>query len=445
MLYTSTEVRAVRRVLVLCVLSYLAGCSSTAKNRSAGGDSLPPREFVGSPSSPEREPTPGNLAARPLGMLAGQVVDGEGRRVANATIQVLEYEGGKSRARLSVTTDRNGYFDIPGLEKGRRYQLVASVDRGGTSSTGRTSVIASNVRVAIYLTDGLSSGVETTPSPSIEDRPPAASLGAPVRPMESTVPPADPPAVNTDPSRTATRERRDFDDQPPPPPTVTVPGPPGREKDEDPSRKPALPPPPMSPDMGVTTPLPGAKSEVNASQGVYTPRSPFTSRERETPAVRVIPACVKRGERVQELALYDHLGQPWELSERQNGKLILLDFWKLNCPPCRAALPKLIDWQTKYGPQGLQVVGVLCDRGTREQRRASVASLTEKLGITINYPMLLSDDGDCPVRRHMEVFMYPTLVLLDENGRVVWKGVGHTPESSAELELKIKRMLSERR
>src|SRR5262249_26124344 len=123
---------------------------------------------------------------------------------------------------------------------------------------------------------------------------------------------------------------------------------PGREKDDDPSRKPIIPPPPMTPEAGVTTPLPGATTSVTVP--------PAAIRDRETPAVRVIPACVKRRERVQELALYDSHGQPWELSEKQQGKLVLLDFWKVNCPPCRAALPKLSEWQTKYGPQGLQVV-----------------------------------------------------------------------------------------
>jgi thiol-disulfide isomerase/thioredoxin len=423
----------VRRVLILCLLSVAVGCSSTAKNRTTGNDSLPPREFVGTPSAPEREAPAGNLAARPLGMLAGQVVDADGRRVANASIQVIEHGTSGARARLSVTTDRNGYFDIPGLEKSRRYQLVASVDRAGVQHIGKTTAVASNVRVAIYLTEIRSEAGTPTPSP---DRPPAASLGAPTRPGEGVGKAVDPPPVSTDPTRTATRER-EFDDLPPPA-TATVPGPPGRDQGDDPSRKPIIPPPPMmTPEAGVTTPLPGATPASSVP--------PAVSRERETPAVRVIPSCVKVGQVVQELALYDSHGQPWELSKKGEGKLLLLDFWTTTCVPCRAALPKLSEWQTKYGPQGLQVVGVLCDRGKTAQRRAALTGLMEKTGVTINYPVLFSDEGDCPVRRHMEVFMFPTLVLLDETGKVVWKGVGHDPERAAELEKRIKRMLSERR
>ena len=69
--------------------------------------------------------------------------------VANARIQVVPLdESGKARARFTVQSDRDGYFDIPSLETGRRYQLTASVRRGDQMWTGRATATAPDVREA---------------------------------------------------------------------------------------------------------------------------------------------------------------------------------------------------------------------------------------------------------------------------------------------------------
>lgn len=433
-----------RQLLLISVLIALAGCTATPRDKRAasGGDSLPPRDFVGLPpdTGPEREGVPGTPARGALGFLAGEVQDSQYRRVANATIQVIEMEdGGRPRAKLSVNTDRNGYFDVPGLEKGRRYQLVASIQRGEVQYVGRTFAVTNNTRVAIYLTDTRRGGGVADAGPGGEGRTAPATLGAPTRqPGDGVGKSLDPPpAVVTDPLRTARdRERRDFDSGTPPA-TVTVPGP-GRDTGDDPSRKPFIPPaPPL--DGGTTTPLPGAApatpTPAPASGSVR------RSRGRGMPGRTVIPSCVKVGYVVEELALNDSHGQPWSLREQQTGKLVLLDFWKVNCPPCRAALPKLVELQKKYGPAGLQVIGVLCDGGPVARRQDGMLLAARQQGITFNYPVLFSEPGECPVRRELDVFVYPSLRLLNEDGRVIWKGEGYTPESAAELEDVIRKRL----
>src|SRR5258708_7757256 len=39
-------------------------------------------------------------------------------------------------------------------------------------------------------------------------------------------------------------------------------------------------------------------------------------------------------------------------------KVVVLDFYASWCDPCRESIPHLVDLQQRYGPQGLQVIGL---------------------------------------------------------------------------------------
>jgi thiol-disulfide isomerase/thioredoxin len=46
---------------------------------------------------------------------------------------------------------------------------------------------------------------------------------------------------------------------------------------------------------------------------------------------------------------------------RQRGHVVLVNFWATWCVPCREEFPDLSRLQRKYGPRGLQVLGVSTD------------------------------------------------------------------------------------
>lgn len=53
-------------------------------------------------------------------------------------------------------------------------------------------------------------------------------------------------------------------------------------------------------------------------------------------------------------------GQPFTLSA-QKGKVVLIDFWDVICPPCRKALPHLKELHQKFAAKGLVILGISLD------------------------------------------------------------------------------------
>lgn len=47
--------------------------------------------------------------------------------------------------------------------------------------------------------------------------------------------------------------------------------------------------------------------------------------------------------------------------DRYKGKVVLVNFWATWCAPCRTEIPWLIEFNQKYGPKGLVILGVAMD------------------------------------------------------------------------------------
>jgi peroxiredoxin len=84
--------------------------------------------------------------------------------------------------------------------------------------------------------------------------------------------------------------------------------------------------------------------------------------------------------------LKDADGKDFNLAS-QKGKVILLDFWATWCPPCKVEMPWFVEFQSKYGPRGLSVVGVSVDDPIAKLKLFAASYKT-------NYPLLLGDGRD---------------------------------------------------
>jgi thiol-disulfide isomerase/thioredoxin len=109
-----------------------------------------------------------------------------------------------------------------------------------------------------------------------------------------------------------------------------------------------------------------------------------------------------------------------------DADVILIDFWGSWCLQCRKSIAYERALQARLGGKRVQVIGIACEKGaTLEERRASAAKAVRSLGI--NYPVLVSSmDGNCPLQKAFQVQFYPTLVVVDRDGRILHVEQGAT-------------------
>lgn len=146
------------------------------------------------------------------------------------------------------------------------------------------------------------------------------------------------------------------------------------------------------------------------------------------------PVCKfdeKQG-RLLDFRIIDLQGRPTRFSDF-NSEYVLLDFWGSWCEPCKDSIPHLIELQKWFPPERIQIIGIACERGPVESRPVTASSAARKL--KVNYPVLVADaeNGD-PLQQALHVQAYPTMVLLDRQGRIVWRASGATESNLARLD-----------
>ena len=116
-----------------------------------------------------------------------------------------------------------------------------------------------------------------------------------------------------------------------------------------------------------------------------------------------------------------------------HGHVVLLDFWATWCAPCRVVIPKLGDLQSRYGAQGLNVLGV----STEDAQ--DVALFAQRMAMHYG----VASDRHGVTSRTYGVVSLPTLVVIDKRGVVRDVTVGYDPMGDARLEGTVKALLSE--
>ena len=110
------------------------------------------------------------------------------------------------------------------------------------------------------------------------------------------------------------------------------------------------------------------------------------------------------------------------------GKVIVLDFWATWCGPCKVEIPHFIEFQDKYGPKGLQIVGI------------SVDDPVDKLApyvkdMKMNYTVLQGLGHDDVQDAYGPIWGIPASFLISKDGKVCRKHMGIAPKAVFEKEI----------
>jgi thiol-disulfide isomerase/thioredoxin len=116
-----------------------------------------------------------------------------------------------------------------------------------------------------------------------------------------------------------------------------------------------------------------------------------------------------------------------------HGKVVWVDFWASWCAPCRRSFPWLNEMQQKYGPEGLEIVGVNVDK----ERKLADAFLAET---PAKFSLRFDPEGE--LAKAFDVQAMPSSYVLAADGRVLARHFGFRLEDRAEYEEMIRTALA---
>jgi thiol-disulfide isomerase/thioredoxin len=123
--------------------------------------------------------------------------------------------------------------------------------------------------------------------------------------------------------------------------------------------------------------------------------------------------------------------------KKLRGRVVVVEFWTFGCYNCRNTLPYVKSWDERYRDKGLTIVGVHSPEFDEERKIDNVRRETASLGI--RYPVVT--DNDYATWKAYNVEAWPTVFILDKEGRVRWTHVGEGRYD--ETETVIKTLLAE--
>jgi len=96
------------------------------------------------------------------------------------------------------------------------------------------------------------------------------------------------------------------------------------------------------------------------------------------------------------------------------GKPLIINFWGINCPPCREEFPEFVKFYEKYKDEGLEIITLNVDSSLDQQRKFLEHQ---------EMPWVVGYDPREMFRKWNYRFI-PTSILVDPNGTIVDEHVG---------------------
>jgi thiol-disulfide isomerase/thioredoxin len=109
-----------------------------------------------------------------------------------------------------------------------------------------------------------------------------------------------------------------------------------------------------------------------------------------------------------------------------HGQVVMLNFWATWCPPCRREIPSMESIYQDLGKDGFVVLAV-----NEFEDPDHVFAYTGQLSVDPTFPVLF--DRDSSVSQLYGVKGLPTTVLIDKQGKMVYRAVGGRDFDHAEV------------
>jgi peroxiredoxin len=132
-----------------------------------------------------------------------------------------------------------------------------------------------------------------------------------------------------------------------------------------------------------------------------------------------------------DFTLEDTEGNEHTLSDYK-GKVVLINFWTINCPACRAEISYLMKSIDKYKDEELVILGVGLNR-------ANYLKSFSKL-LKINYPILL---GDMETAKKYSILAVPATFIMDRKGELTDTIIGFNKIIGEKMEKTLQELLKE--
>jgi thiol-disulfide isomerase/thioredoxin len=111
-----------------------------------------------------------------------------------------------------------------------------------------------------------------------------------------------------------------------------------------------------------------------------------------------------------------------------HGRVIVIHFWDYTCVHCLRSLPYIKEWNKKYAPYGLVVVGVHAPKFPFGKNPENVQKAINQLGI--EYPVVT--DNEYLISTHYGNMYWPATYLIDRDGYVRYQNIGERNYTSTE-------------
>ncbi len=113
---------------------------------------------------------------------------------------------------------------------------------------------------------------------------------------------------------------------------------------------------------------------------------------------------------------------------------VLINFWATWCAPCKKEMVYLDQFEKKYKDKGLSILAVSTDsQKSLSQVRSYIRSK--------KYTFEVFQDPNSQTFKKLNGNLMPTNILINKDGKILWRHYGYLPGDETEMEKEIKSAL----